>query len=94
MFLYKYEIIENILKKQDGFIQKDLIEIHKASDVELQNINKTLGKKIRSIYSLWNVRNPNCFEYKTENRSIFNVDNTVMEPDGNRIFSSSREEHK
>jgi|LakMenEpi03Aug12_release.lakeMendotaPanAssembly.Ray.scaffolds.fasta_scaffold604393_3 hypothetical protein len=70
MFAYKYEIVMNILNKQDGITQNDLDNIRDASDDELVEINKTIGIRIRSLYSLWNVKNLNCFEFKTERMLI------------------------
>lgn len=66
MFAYKYEIVMNILSKYDGITQKDLDKIRDSSDEELIEINKILGNKIRNLYSIWNVKNLNCFEFKTE----------------------------
>lgn len=77
MFVYKYEIVHNILKKYDGIKQKDLDKIRDASDEELKEINKSLGKTIRTLYSLWNIRNPNCFEYKTEKMIVHPIDFTL-----------------
>lgn len=77
MFVYKYEIVQNILKKYDGVKQKDLDKIRDASDEDLIEINKSIGNKIRNLYSLWNVKNPNCFEYKTERMIIHPSDFTL-----------------
>lgn len=70
MFAYKYEIVMNILNKHDGITQEDLDTIIESADEELLELNKTLGAKIRNLYSLWNVKNLNCFEFKTEKMII------------------------
>jgi len=70
MFAYRYEIVNNILNKKDGVTQEELDRIRDASDDELVEINKTIGSKIRNLYSLWNVKNLNCFEFKTERMLI------------------------
>jgi hypothetical protein len=77
MFLYKHEIVTNILNKKHDITQKDLNNIRDASDLELSEINKSIGSKIRNLYSLWNVKNTNCFEYKTEKMLIHPNDFTL-----------------
>lgn len=85
MFAYKYEIVMNILSKYDGITQKDLDKIRDSSDEELIEINKILGNKIRNLYSIWNVKNLNCFEFKTEKLLIHPNDFTL------EIFKDVRE---
>jgi len=85
MFVYKYEIVYNILKKYDGITQGDLDNIRDASDEDLIELNKTFGNRIRNLYSLWNMKNPNCFEYKTEKMIIHPIDFTL------EVFKEVRE---
>ncbi len=85
MFTYRYQIVSNILNKKDGVTQEDLDRIRDASDEELVEINRSLGIKIRSFYSLWNVKNLNCFEFKTERLLIHPYDFTL------EVFKEVRE---
>jgi hypothetical protein len=78
MFVYRYEIIENIINKNDVVSKKDKSEIAKANTEEdLKKLNQTIGKNIRNFYSLWNMNNPNIFEYGTQKMLIHPNDFTL-----------------
>ena len=65
-FYYDHEIVDQLLTKNEIFNDKDREELKSLPEDKLDKFHDKFGKKIRNLYSFYNVQNPNTFEYKTE----------------------------
>ena len=62
---YRYdEIVEQLLTTNEIFSDKDRTDLKKITDDDdMERFHEKFGKQIRNMYSLYNVQNPNTFNY-------------------------------
>ena len=66
-FFYEEEIVEQLLTTNEVFSNKDREELKRITENDdMDKFHDKFGKQIRNVYSLYNVQNPICFEFKTE----------------------------
>ena len=65
-FYYDYEIVEQLLTTNNILTDKDRASLKNMSEEDFNAFHEKFGKEVRNVYSLWNMSNPNTFEFKTE----------------------------
>lgn len=63
-FFYQDQIVEQLLTTNEVFSSKDREELKRITENDdMDRFHDKFGKQIRNMYSLYNVQNPNTFNY-------------------------------